>query len=148
MQGAKTSKTMFPCGRRVHLHKSAGFKTSFEQIQKSHKNHAKVNNPKMIEQTTKKSLKKRCGKKSEKLPKNTQKFRLWIPFGSQLLDPFPLWCVLFATCFSDLWKVPPWTEFGLPGHPWTDFVTFLKDLGSKFAPNFKDSRATNVNKRG
>ena len=30
MQGAKTSKTMLPCERRVHLHKSASFKMMFE----------------------------------------------------------------------------------------------------------------------
>ena len=46
MQGAKTSKIMFPCGRRVHLHKSASFKTNLI-------NDAK-NNPKMIDTTIKK----------------------------------------------------------------------------------------------
>ena len=30
------------------------------------------------------------------------------------------------------------------GHPWSDFVDFLKDFGSRIAPNFKDSRATIV----
>ena len=34
MQGVKTLKTMFPCELRVHLHKSANFKTIFEQIEK------------------------------------------------------------------------------------------------------------------
>ena len=34
MQGAKTSKIIFPCGHRVHLHKPISFKTIFEQIQK------------------------------------------------------------------------------------------------------------------
>ena len=29
-------------------------------------------------------------------------------------------------------------------HRWLDFVTFWKDFGSKLAPSFKDSRATNV----
>ena len=32
MQSAKTSKFMLPFWRRVHLHKSASFKTSFEEI--------------------------------------------------------------------------------------------------------------------
>ena len=36
MQGAKTSKFLIQCGRRVHLHKSASFKTSLEQIQTSY----------------------------------------------------------------------------------------------------------------
>ena len=31
MQGAETSKTMLPYWRRVHLHKSASFKTIFYQ---------------------------------------------------------------------------------------------------------------------
>ena len=31
MQGAETSKIMLPCERRVHLHKSASFKTIFEK---------------------------------------------------------------------------------------------------------------------
>ena len=50
MQGVKTSKTMFPCKRRAHLHKSASFKTIFEQIRKKekHKNDAK-NDPQIIE---------------------------------------------------------------------------------------------------
>ena len=51
MQGVKTAKFMFPCWRRVKLHKSAGFKTIFEQIQTNHKNDAE-NDPKMIEKTT------------------------------------------------------------------------------------------------
>ena len=38
LQGAKTSKTMLPCKRRVHLHKSASFKMIFEQFQKKYKN--------------------------------------------------------------------------------------------------------------
>ena len=45
MHGAKTSKVMFPCWRRVHLHKTASFKAIFEQVQKNHKNYAK-NDPK------------------------------------------------------------------------------------------------------
>ena len=50
MQGAKTSKNMLPCGRRVHLHKSISFNTIFEQIQIDHKNDDK-NDPKMIEES-------------------------------------------------------------------------------------------------
>ena len=38
MQGAATLKTMFPCGRRVHLHKLVSFKTIFEQMQIIHTN--------------------------------------------------------------------------------------------------------------
>ena len=49
MQGAKTFKIMFLCERRVHLHKSAGFKTIFEEIPPNHKNDAK-NDSNIIEQ--------------------------------------------------------------------------------------------------
>ena len=48
MQGAKTSKTMSPCGRRVHIHKSASFKTIFEQIPNIDKSSAKTDSE-MIE---------------------------------------------------------------------------------------------------
>jgi hypothetical protein len=41
MQGAKTSRIMLPCWRRAHLHKSASFEASFEQIQTSDKTNAK-----------------------------------------------------------------------------------------------------------
>ena len=50
MQGAKTSKTMRPCQPRVNLHKSANFKTIFENNLTNHKKYAK-NDPKMIEQS-------------------------------------------------------------------------------------------------
>ena len=52
-QGAETSKTMFPCGRRVHLHQSDNFKTVFEQIPTNNKNDVKID-PKMAEQSLKK----------------------------------------------------------------------------------------------
>ena len=50
MQDAQTSKIMLQCRRRGHKHKSASFKTIFEQIKTSHKNDAK-HDPKMIEKT-------------------------------------------------------------------------------------------------
>ena len=50
MQGAKTSKAMFPCGRSEHLHKSTGFKTIFENILTNHKNDTKMD-PKTVEQS-------------------------------------------------------------------------------------------------
>ena len=38
MQSAETSKKIIlPCGRRVHLHKSASFKMIVENIQTNHK---------------------------------------------------------------------------------------------------------------
>ena len=40
MQGAETSKIMLPCWRSVHLHKSASFKTIFEQNQTNPKKNA------------------------------------------------------------------------------------------------------------
>ena len=48
MQGTETSKTMLPCWRRVHLHKSRISKTIFEPIQKHHKINAKID-PNIIE---------------------------------------------------------------------------------------------------
>ena len=50
MQGAKISKSMFPCVRRVHLHKSASFKLIRGKNQTNHKKNAK-SGPKMIEKT-------------------------------------------------------------------------------------------------
>ena len=50
MQDAKTLKTMFVCGRRVHLHESASCKTSFKRYLKSHRNDNKID-PKVIEKT-------------------------------------------------------------------------------------------------
>ena len=56
MQGATTSKTMFPCRRRAHSHKSASFKTIFEQISTNHKNDARFD-PKNIDKSILKRLK-------------------------------------------------------------------------------------------
>ena len=50
MQGAKTSKLMLPCGRRVHLHKSASSKAIFEQLLTNHENDAKIDS-KMTEKS-------------------------------------------------------------------------------------------------
>ena len=57
MQGAKTSKNMLPCKRRVHLYKSTSFKTVFKQIQNNHKNDAKID-PKMVETSIRKTSEK------------------------------------------------------------------------------------------
>ena len=65
MQGAKVSKTMLPCWRRVHLHKSASFKTIFENIQANHTNDAKIDS-RMIEQSITKTIEKM-------MPKNINK---------------------------------------------------------------------------
>ena len=48
MQGADT--TMLPCRRGLHLHKSAKFKTIFEQMQTYHKKYAK-NDSKMADKS-------------------------------------------------------------------------------------------------
>ena len=57
MKGAETLKTMLPCKRRVHLHKSINFKSIFEQLLKSHKNDV-TNESKMIEKAISKSSNK------------------------------------------------------------------------------------------
>ena len=46
MKGVKILKTVFPCGRRVHLHKSVTFKTTFYYYYKRYKNSAKKMIPK------------------------------------------------------------------------------------------------------
>ena len=46
--------------------------------------------------------------------------------------------------FRNLWGVPLGPIWPPLRHPWSDCVTFLKYVGSKFAPNFKESRATNA----
>ena len=51
MQGANTSKTILPCGRRVHLHKSASLKKVFEQTLTNQRNEA-TNDHKMIGTST------------------------------------------------------------------------------------------------
>ena len=50
MQGAKISKIMLACRRRVHLLESIIFKTILEQIRPNHKMNAE-NNTRMIEKT-------------------------------------------------------------------------------------------------
>ena len=50
MQRVEKSKPMLPCWRRVHLHKSASFKTIFEQIPTNHKTDAKID-IKMVEKS-------------------------------------------------------------------------------------------------
>ena len=94
MQGAKTLKTIFPCSRRVHLHKSAGLKTIFEQIPNKHKNDAK-NDP---DETTVK-LHKNIMRKKMKIQQILRMFRCWLPLWTHLLEPFPRWRVFVRDLF-------------------------------------------------
>ena len=87
MQGAETSKTMFPCWRRVHLHESASFKTIFERLQTNHKKYAKID-PKMTENTIFKNIKEWYEKTSKHITENNPNFQIWEPFWSQLLEMF------------------------------------------------------------
>ena len=135
MQGAITSKNMLPRRRRVHLHKSASFKTIFDQIKKNHKKYAK-NDPKMIENT--KFRKNGVETNRNKFPAIRQTFRFWFPFWSQLLSPFTLWRVLFATCFSEPLGGTPldrcWPPLGLPR---SDSIDLLEDFGASLLQNSK-----------
>jgi hypothetical protein len=57
-----------------------------------------------------------------------QMFRLWLPFWSQLLETFQGWRAFFATYFSEPLGGTRLNQFWPPlGHPWSEFVTFLKD---------------------
>ena len=113
MQGAKISKIMLPCRRRVHLQKSDSAKTIFEQIQKEIKMMLK-----MIPNWSKRQLKiiqTNAGKHRKLSSKIRQTFKLWFPFWSQLRDWFQGWRVLFSRpAFRNLWGYPHWTDFGLP----------------------------------
>ena len=52
--------------------------------------------------------------------------------------------VCFATRFSEPLGGNPLDRLRTHlGHPWSDFVDLLQDSRRKFAPDFKDSRATN-----
>ena len=57
MQGAKTSKNMLLCQRRVHLHKSASFKTIFHQIPQIIIKHDFKIDPNMIDKSIKQTSK-------------------------------------------------------------------------------------------
>ena len=99
MQRAETSKTMFPCKRRVHLHESAIFETIFEQMQKYLQNDAKKY-LKMIERSIWISLKKWCEKHWTISPKIRQALMLSSKRGAQggttnlfVRDMFPHTCI-------------------------------------------------------
>ena len=92
MQGAKTSKIMFPCGRRVHLHKSASFKLIFGKFRTNHKNDAKIDT-KIIENPFKIHPTNDSEENSKMSSKNTPNFQM---FGSHF------GAVCFVTCFRNL----------------------------------------------
>ena len=82
MQSAETSKTMLPCKRRVHLHKTASLKTVFKQSQHNHKNNVSVG-AKMVEQSIKKEKKKLCELISNHSTPNTPNIQI----VAHLLEP-------------------------------------------------------------
>ena len=83
MRGAETSKTMLPCMRGVHLHKSASFKMILEQPQTHHKTDT---TPKIPFNTYSKH-------DAENLDTYYQQYAklsgCCFPFWSQILETFP-----------------------------------------------------------
>ena len=101
---------MLPCGRRVHLHKSASFETIFEQIQTNHKNDAE-NDPNIIGKSI-------FGKHRTTLPNIFKHFKSWLPIGSYLLATFLLQRVFLAAWFLEPLRGHPLDRLGPPqGHP-------------------------------
>ena len=49
----------------------------------------------------------------------------WIPFWSQLLEPFPLQCIFLATWFLKPLTVPPGPMLSSPGAPLVLFSSLL-----------------------
>ena len=119
-------KTMLPCLRRVHLHKSASFKTIFEPIQTNHKKDSKID-PKIIENQFWNHT-KRVRKNIDEYWPQYSKFQI----GALILEPVA-WLIpgvahfCLRPVFRNHWGVPPvdrvWPSLG---HPWIDFVDFLK----------------------
>ena len=134
MRSAKTSKHKLPCRRRVHLHKSASFKTIFEQKTLTNKTNCK-NDHTMIEQSA-------CGKTSTNITEHTPTLQILAFILKPVAWNFPGVPRYFCDMFF-------WTSEGHPldrcwpplGHPWWDFV--LEDFKKQIAPNVKESRATN-----
>ena len=123
MWGTKTSKTMLPCRRGVHLHKSDSFEMGFGQ--KKNWNSQKW-----------------YGKTSTNIIQKTPNFRMLAPIWNHLLEIVSGWRVLITTYFSEPLGGTPWTGCWPPlRHPWANCLDFLKEFTSKFAPNVKDSRA-------
>ena len=130
VQGAKK---MFPCGRRIHLYKSASFKTIFGQSKKQM----------MLKLIPKLSflsffvfetIQKYYEKHREILPKYTKVFSILVP----ILEPFA-WLFLGTSGGYALGSI-----LTSPGAPFGPILpTFWKTLIEKIAPNFKDSRPTN-----
>ena len=114
MQGAKTSKIMLPCWRRVHLDKSACFKTIFEQIPKIDENDAKHESEndrkihlKIIRQVMRKNI-------ENDSPKYTNLSDLGSHFGTICVIICGPGAFFSKPVVRNLQGVPPWTDFGLP----------------------------------
>ena len=124
--------------RRVRLHKSASFKTIFEQILKKHKNDAKQY-PKITEITILKPPKKGCGNTSKTISNKYAKLSdAGSHFGPSYLIDCRCGTFSLQPVFRNLWGVRPWTNVGIP---WDTlgpmFYTCLQEFTRKFAPMSK-----------
>ena len=137
---------MIPWGRRVHLHKQASFKTIFENIIKVIGMYLKQN-PKLSNKSFK-IIKQMMWKNIETHhPQYAKLSNVSSDLGASCIRLLRGSAFFSRPVFRNLWGYPlgtPLDRCEPLGHTWPDFVTFLEDLGSKLAPQFKDSRATNV----
>ena len=135
MQGAETSTMIFPCGRRVHLHKTVSSKTIFKQIQNDQKNDVELGTH-IVEQTIKTPSKLSRKKKRiiETYYLNYVKLSdIGFHFGAScLIDSRSAAFLFFATCFSEPLRGTPWNDFGLP---WGTLDTILSILWKSVGAN-------------
>jgi hypothetical protein len=104
---------------------------------------------KSIQKPSKKQLKINTNNDTGKASKKSLKIPPTLRFRGPILEPFVRrfrsFCCFLVICFSEPLGGTPLDRLWPPlVHPWFDFVDLLEDFGSKFALNFKDSRATNV----
>ena len=98
--------------------------------------------PKTIWKFIRHPSKKYCGKTVESIQTIPRCFKLWIPCWSNLHRYLPRGTHCFRPVFRQLLGGTTFNRLWHPmGHPWSDFVDLLEDVGSNFAPNVKDSRA-------
>ena len=84
MRGVETSRTMLPCRRGVHLHKSASLKMIFEKTKQIMQFILTID-PKTIGQAIKNHPTYHAEQHRNLLLKIRNTFRYWLTFWSQLL---------------------------------------------------------------
>ena len=135
---------MHPCKRRVHLHKSANFKTIFEHILTNHENNV---DPKMIDKSIQKPSNKWFGKTLKHITPNTQQIQIWDP----ILEPVAWNFRLVARFVCDLFfrtsggYTPLDLFWLLLRHVWSEslhFWRFQRQFCSIFSKNPEQQMAS------